>query len=55
MDTEQQRGFLFQQRLGGGDISQHHELFDQLMRVEPFAEVDRFHFAIVTQLNPAFR
>ena len=37
------------QRLGGGDVGQHHELLDQLVAVEPLAHADLGDAAVVAQ------
>ncbi len=43
------------QFLGSADIGQNHELFDQLVRLKPFLEIDRQHLARVRQHDPPFR
>ena len=46
---------LFLQGLGGGDVGEDHEVLDQAMGVEPFAEGDGQHLAFVRQHDPPFR
>ena len=49
MDPEQQRCLALNQLLGGGDIRHHHEFLDHLVGVQPVAERDRRHLAVVVQ------
>ena len=52
VDPEQQRGLFGDQGFGGADIGQHHEFFDQPMRIQPVLERDRHHLACVIQFDP---
>ena len=54
MHAKQQRAFQADQLFSGGDIGQHHEFFDQAVRVKPFGKGNRADLAIVTQHDLAF-
>ena len=49
VDTEQQWGFLGDQSFGRRDIRQHHEFFNQPVRIQPFFVLNRRHLSCVTQ------
>ncbi|KUP93252.1 hypothetical protein TRIHO_19080 [Tritonibacter horizontis] len=49
VDPEQQRLAFLDQGLGGGDIGQDHQLFDQPMCIQTTAEIDRGHLATVVE------
>ncbi len=52
VDAVEQAHLLRLQRLGGGDIGEDHEVLDHPVRIQPVAEGDRQHLALVRQDDP---
>ena len=52
--AKQQRAFQADELFSGGDIGQHHEFFDQAVRVKAFGKGNRADLAILTQHDLAF-